>query len=765
MGAGVQHRRPQTIGPPIGDTPPGGGFARWGRFVFRHRRLVLLASLPALALSVVAAQQGGTLTGTSLTTSTQESSRAANLIAGELANGTGSTSTFDLIFHSSSESVGDPSFRSALEAAVSPLQGDPRVVGLVDPYNARTQAIAVALTSSDGHSALVTVSLKSTGPQAWADYDDLRSEVRSSTLDVTGTGLVPITEAFNRTLESDLHRAEAITVPVCLLLLVLIFASVVAASLPLGIGILSILGGLGATLTLNHFTDVSQYALNVVTLIGLGVSIDYSLFIVNRFREELISGASPEDAVAVAMSTAGRAIAFSGLTVAIGLSAMFFYQGTFLGSLGAAGAIVVALAVLYALTVLPALLAAIGPNLERWKVPFIGRGAPGSLWHGLASWVMTRPLVVLLPLVALLIVVASPIRALRLANGSVDILPSRLEARQGFDRLVTQFPGEAGNTIQVVMYYPDAAPLSGLRVGDQFDLDRRIAAIPGVERTSSIYDVESGLTRADYERLYSGDAAKLPADLAEAVRASVGQHIVVLNVLTNLDMNSEGAQRIVNTIRSDKGPEDGGQVLVGGQTAIDVDVVHFVGERTPFAVAFVILVTYSVLLLFTGSVVLPLKAIFMNLLSIGASFGALVWIFQQGHLAGLLGFTPQPIDPGVPVILFSVVFGLSMDYEVLLVSRIHEDYIRTGDNRSAVAEGLQRSGRLITGAAAIMVTVFLAFGLAEVVIIKALGIGLAIAVAIDATIVRALIVPATMRLLGDLNWWAPRRIRRLRVNL
>ena len=207
------------------------------------------------------------------------------------------------------------------------------------------------------------------------------------------------------------------------------------------------------------------------------------------------------------------------------------------------------------------------------------------------------------------------------------------------------------------------------------------------------------------------------------------------------------------------GVGDGGQVLVGGQTAVDLDVIKFITDRTPIAVGFVVLVTYLVLFLLTGSVVLPLKAVVLNFLSIGASFGALVWIFQQGHLSNLLNFTPQSIDPSIPVILFSIVFGLSMDYEVLLVSRIHEEYVRTGDNTAAVAAGLERSGRLITGAAAIMVTVFLAFGLAEVVIIKAIGIGLAIAVAIDATIVRALVVPAVMRLLGDFNWWAPRPLR------
>jgi RND superfamily putative drug exporter len=243
--------------------------------------------------------------------------------------------------------------------------------------------------------------------------------------------------------------------------------------------------------------------------------------------------------------------------------------------------------------------------------------------------------------------------------------------------------------------------------------------------------------------------------------ATVGAHIVLIQATTSSANTSDASRAIVDAIRADRGVGDGGQILVGGQTAVDLDVIHFITDRTPVAVAFVVLVTYFVLFLLTGSVVLPLKAVVLNFLSIGASFGALVWIFQQGHLSSLLGFTPQSIDPSIPVILFSIVFGLSMDYEVLLVSRIHEEYVRTGDNTAAVAAGLERSGRLITGAAAIMFTVFMAFGLAEVVIIKAIGIGLAIAVAIDATLVRALVVPAVMRLLGDLNWWAPHPLRRL----
>jgi RND superfamily putative drug exporter len=702
-------------------------FASWGRFVYRYRWATLVGSGALLAISIAGLLMGGTLTSGGPLTSNLESARAANLITSEFATSK-VTSNFVLLFTSKTESVSDPAFKAALTSALAPIEGDSRISSLITPYNAPSPRIAQAFTSTDGHQALVSIDLKSSGMQARKDYDALRAQVHSDTLTVQGTGFVAINEAFNKTLEADLQRAETVTLPVTLVLLVIIFASLVAAGLPLGVGVLTIVGGLAGTFFLNRFTDVSQYALNIVTLIGLGVSIDYSLFVVNRFRDELARGASREDAVATTMATAGRAITFSGITVAVGLSAMLFFQGTFMASMGAAGAIVVAVAVVYALTFLPAMLSVLGPRVNRLRIPIFRRATTsGGFWHGLATWVMRRPLVVLLPVVGFLLLAASPFIQLRLANGDVDMLPSHVEARQGYDQMVANFPGQDQTTFNIVVNYPDGSPQTPDRIANQFGLTQRIGAIPGVLHVTT---------------------------------AGVGKHVVLIQAATASPATSDASRNIVNAIRADQGVV-GGQVLVGGQTAVDLDVIKFIFDRTPIAIGFVVVFTYLVMFLLTGSVVLPLKAVLLNFLSIGASFGALVWIFQQGHLSTLLGFTPQSIDPSVPVILFSIVFGLSMDYEVLLVSRIHEEYVRTGDNTLAVASGLEKTARLITGAAAIMVTVFLAFGLAEVVIIKAIGIGLAVAVAIDATLVRALVVPAVMRLLGDWNWWAPRPLRRL----
>jgi RND superfamily putative drug exporter len=373
---------------------------------------------------------------------------------------------------------------------------------------------------------------------------------------------------------------------------------------------------------------------------------------------------------------------------------------------------------------------------------------------------MRRPLVVLALTLPCVLLAGTPFLAIRLAGTDVRALPPDSEARRAVDLLTREFPGQDQTQIAVVVAYPTDGPLSAARVGALYDLSRRIAALPGVLGVQGPVDVASGLGRAQYQALYARPAKALPPALGAVVRQAVGRRIAVLTALTAQPATSDGARAIVRSIRAMHTAGDG-QVLVTGDTAADLDNIAVIMDDTPAALGFIIVTTYLVLFLLLGSVILPLKAVLTDTLSICASFGALVWIFQQGHLSTWLNITPASLDPTVPVLLFCIVFGLSMDYEVLLLTRVKEEHQRTGDTRRAVAEGLERSGRLITGAAAIMVAVFLAFALADTVIIKAIGLGMALAVAVDATIVRALIVPAIMRLLDDLNWWAPRPLARL----
>jgi putative drug exporter of the RND superfamily len=729
-------------------------FAWWGHFVYRFRWPVLGVSLLLLAGSIVALKNGGSLKNSG--GQDTESGRAIALMHDQLPqSGPGAGSTFVLVFGSQTMGVQDPAFKQAVLAALQPLKDDSRVKSIDTPFDVPAEQ-AKAMTSTDGHHVFAQVSLKDDYATARGFYKQMRTEVHSDQLQVLGTGAVAIGSDFDKYLQSDLQRAELVSLIVILPLLLIVFATVVSAVLPLGVGGFAVLGGLAGVGLLARVTDVSTYATNIVTLIGLGVAIDYSLFIVNRFREELAGGATTEQALIASMRTSGRAVTFSGITVAIGLSAMLFFQGTFLASMGFAGAIVVAIAVLYALTFLASLLAILGPRVNKLGLPFPRRPAGRGLWHAIAIRVMRRPLLVLVPIVLLLVLIASPIFQIRIANGDVGMLPPNAETRQGYDQL-QKFPGQGSTFFNVVVRYPTGGPLTSDRVGDLYDLAQQMKQIAGVESVESMVSFDASLSRADYQALLTQPAAAQSARVQSIVHGTTGSQIAVLSVVTKFGPESDASRTIVRSLRSMAVPP-GSSVLVD---AFSLDFTDFILQRIPLAVAYVMIVTYLVLFLLTGSVVLPLKAVVMNILSIGASFGALVWVFQQGHLSSLLNFTAAPLDPSVPVLLFCLVFGLSMDYEVLLISRIQEEYRKTGDTTQAVAQGLEKSGRLITGAAAIMVAVFLAFGLADVVLIKSIGLGLALAVAIDATLVRALIVPAVMRLLGRVNWWAPRGLKRL----
>jgi len=710
---------------------------RWGRFVHRRRWAVLGASLAMLALSGVLLGQGGDL-GNPDTIPSTESGRASQLLSSELPRPTGAPTgaSFTLVFRSETLAVADAAYRQAVIDALAPLRGDSRVTSIRTYYDAPTPQSG--LLSRDGHGMLAFVQLKDPRSVAEAYFEDLRSVVRSDNLAVLATGGLPINRDFDVILDRDLQRAEIVSLPVALILMLIVFGTVVGALVPLGVGLLAIVGGLGGVFFLTRFTDVSTYALNIVTLIGLGTSIDYSLFVVARFREELAAGASREDALARSMATAGRAVVFSGLTVAIGLSGLLFFEGTFLASLGLAGAIVVAVAVVYALTFLPALLAILGSRVNAWRLPLPRRAQRGSgLWHSIATAVMRRPLLVLVPTVAFVLAAGSPFLHIRLANADTTALPPQSESRRGYDMLVRDFPGQEQSSMTIVVYFSDGDPLRAGRDAEVFALSRKIAGLRDVLSVTAPFDASGRVDR-------------------EAV---TGPHIVVMRAVTARPGASDEARDLVRAIRALPDPA-GGEVLVTGQSAFDIDTIDFIATHAIRAVAFIVVLTYVALFLLLGSVVLPLKAVLMNLLSISASFGAMVWVFVEGHFSQLMNFTPQALDPSVPGILFCIVFGLSMDYEVLLLSRIQEQYKRTGDNARAVAEGLERSGRLITAAAAIMVAVFTGFALADVVIIKSIGLGMAVAVALDATLVRALIVPAAMRLLGDLNWWAPSPIAR-----
>lgn len=724
----------------------------WARLMYRRRAVVLFASALVLPAALLVLVQGGTLT--TGTIAGIEAERAQRLA--ESALGRPGDASFVLVFRSAHLRYTDAAFREAMTRGLAPLVADPGL--LVTSPLTLPPALEARFVSPDGDAAFAVVAVQADVKEAARRYPELRARVDAAPLEVLATGHLAFTSDLDRTLEHDLVRAELVSLPLALFVLLLVFGSVVAAALPIGVGALAVLCGIAAVLGLSRVTDMAQYTINVVSLIGLGVAIDYSLFIVSRYRDELATGCGVEDAIARALDTTGRAVLFSGIAVGAGLSGLLFFHGSYLASMGLAGTVVVALAVAFTLTFLPAVLAYVGPRIDALRVGRPRRRDDGGRWHAVALSVMRHPIRVLVPTLALLLLLGAPFLRIELAATDVTVLPAETEARRGYELLRSEFPNQAANRIVALVTFPSGNAFTPERVGALYDASRRFRALPGVISVESVVDLDPRLDRAAWIGLASMPPAMRPPELSAALAAFVGGPVTMLEVLTEAPTTSHAARTIVQEIRQNMMVGDG-TLLVGGATAHDLDATEFVRTRTPAAIAFVMAATVLVLFFFLRSVVLPLKAVVMNVLSIAGSFGAMVWIFQDGHLSGLLGFEPRPLEPVLPPLLFCFVFGLSMDYEVLLLARIREEYRRTGDNTMSVAWGLEKSGRLILSAAAIMVAVFLAFALASVVVVKAMGVGLALAVALDATVVRVLVVPAAMRLFGNLNWWAPPFLR------
>ncbi len=741
---------PRPVSPP---PRPDSFLASWGRVVHRRRRVVFVLSVLALGGTIALLATGAELQPYKPPTVT-ESGRALELLADELP--VAPDAIFFLVFSHPDLESDDPAYETAVQAALAPIQGDERLAQLITPYEASPD-LARSMVSHDGHKILVVGAVHGAETVARENYVALRAEIHSPTLEIRGTGNAAIHQDIESILAEDLAKGETFALPFVAVLLLIVFGTFMAALLPLAIGVLAVGGGVALTFVLAQFVDVSVYATNVVTLVGLGVVIDYSLFIVSRFREELRQGHDTEAALARTLATAGRAVAFSGLTVAVGLSGMAFFTGLFIVTMGVAGAIVVAVAVLYALTLLPSILSLLGPRINKARVPFIHperASTATGFWHRLAIGVMKRPTLVLVPALSLILLMGVPLLALHTAGGGPHALPAYAESRQGFEALANDFPGQGGTTLRVVADFTDGNVLSAGHVSGLYDYGQRLATLDDVAGIDSVVSLDTALTQQDYVDLYASPRAEWPTGVQDLVVRTTGAHIVEFTVHAHLDPTGNAARDLTVAIRS-LTPPPGADVLVTGQPAIDHDTLQIIEDKTPWAVLYIVTATYVLLFLQTRSLLLPLKAVVMNFLSIVAAFGLVVWIFQQGYLSDALDFTPGPIDPSTLILLFANMFGLSMDYEVLMLARMHEEWNRTHDNRAAVAWGLEKSGRLITSAAAIMVLVFAAFAFGDVVFIKAFGLGLALAILIDATIVRGLIVPAAMRLMGRWNWWAP----------
>jgi RND superfamily putative drug exporter len=738
-------------------------FDRLGRFVVRHARLVIGAWGVLIVLALpLAPQAPGALSAGGFINANLESAQAKAILEAELG---APPSALVIVFSSPDLEAGAPAFELGAAAAMHDIPASPHVARVV------SHLLQPRQVSADRHTAYDVVLLDLPPDDSPKALPILRAALREAPgLTVELAGGPAFYGDVQTVSEHDLQRSEIISLPLAALALLLVFGSVVAAGVPLIVGGTSVLIALAGVFLIASFMPMSIFVLNLATLLGLGLGVDYSLLMTSRFREELAkrpadSDDAVADAVRITVATAGRAVFFSGLTVLLGLLGLVLFEFMILRSVGIAGALVVGLAVLAALTLLPALLTVIGPNLDRFAVRRVSARPEGDgSWARLARRVMRRPLAVLIPTLALLLVLGSPFLHVRFNAPDASILPAGVPSRAAFDRLQAEF-GEGAFAPITIAVRTGGRATSHDNLARLYEYSRRIAADPRVRRVDSLVDVDRRLTLAQYQLLYGDPNGPRDRFVATALAATTRGDLTAFTLTTPYGPNRAEGRALVADLRDPRSalaPPAGVGILVGGGAADVADVVDGVAADFPRTALFIVISTYLVLFALLRSVVLPAKALLMNALSITASFGALVWIFQDGNLSAPLGFQPLGfVETTQPVILFCVLFGLSMDYEVFLLTRMKEVWDATGDNTEAVARGLERSGRIVTSAALIVVVVAGSFAFADIVLIKALGLGVAIAVALDATVVRALLVPSTMRLLGHWNWWMPARLERI----
>ena len=729
-------------------------FEAWGRALYRRRRLTLGLTLVLVAFAAVwgTGVFGKLSSGDNFTPPASQSQREANQAASVFGR---NDADVIVLYRSASMTVSDPGYRQAVTAALSGL---PRAdIARVTTY---WSTGSPSLVSTDRHSTYAVLQLTGADDAArHTTYDAIKTELTPASLAASGVtarvgGTVPMEVAINSEVTADIAKAEGFSMPVLLILLMVIFGSLAAASLPVAIGGVAILGSFTVLRLLTMTTTVSIYSVNITTILGLGLAIDYGLFMVTRFREELHRQPTVEQAVVRTVATAGRTVAVSGVTVALALTSLMLFPEDFLRSMGYGGVATVAVDMLAALTVLPALLAVLGYRVNALRIrrsvqyrttgPAPGDASTGETsgaWYRLAHSVMRRPAVYATVIVIGLLALAAPF--LRISWGGTDArtLPAASTVRQVSQTLASDFPVNSTAPIEALVTLPRTS-------GAATALDaylHRIEAIPGVTGAQVTGVKVTGV------KVAGGTGEDVPP----------GESTVRVDIGYAPDTVSSAARHIVTQIR-DTPPPPGATVLVGGTTAGLVDELASLGATLPWMALLVGVSTFVLLFLAFGSMVLPLKAIVMNVLSLSATFGVVVWIFQWGHLSGWLRFTPTgSIDPTMPILMLAIIFGLSMDYEVFLLSRIREHYDQTGDNTASVAAGLQRTGGLITSLALLLIIVVGAFSASGITFIKLMGVGMIVALLVDATVVRVLLVPATMRLLGRANWWAPRPLRRL----
>jgi len=700
----------------------------------RHpwRVVSVWAILFVVSVGLISALLSGVLTTTATFTNKPDSKAGQDLLESRLRGPQKANEA--VIIHSESLKVSDAAFRSEVEQIYGSISAlGPDIIESSENYY---QANNPNLVSEDGRTTIIPITMAGGLDKAADNVKDVIKIIDDTNarngFEVSITGTAAIGYDFNKASEEDLARGEMIGGLIALAILLLVLGAVVSALVPLVLAIVSIVLALGMTALLGQGFEFSFFVTNMISMMGLAVGIDYTLFVLSRFREERSRGRSVVEAVDVASSTAGRAVLFSGLTVIIALMGMLIIPSTIYRSLAAGAIFVVGFAILASLTLLPAIMALLGDNVNRLRLPFIQKlqdefdeSRPGGFWDKVATTVMRHPVIGVVAVTAVLIAAAIPYFDINAGSAGVSTFPDSFRSKQGFQVLEREFDGGTVAPAEIVIDRDAKSPAVGA----------------AVEELKAILAQDNVFGPATYETNEAGTVGLLSVQIA-------------------IDPYLDEANNAIKRLRSEYIPEAfagvPGNVYVTGLTAINVDSVHVTSSYTPFVFAFVLGLSFVLLMLVFRSLVVPAKAIVMNLLSVGAAYGLIVLVFQKGFAAGLLGFQQvDTVEFWLPLFLFSILFGLSMDYHVFLLSRIRERYDQTHDNGEAVAYGLRSTGRLITGAALIMVAVFGGFAMGSLVMLQQFGFGLGVAVLIDATIIRSILVPSTMKLLGKWNWYLP----------
>jgi RND superfamily putative drug exporter len=748
----------------------------YGRQVHRFRWFILAFWVVALAASIpFVTRVGSVLQSGGYSYSDSEAGHVSSIISSKLHP---APTQLLVVFRSDHTSVNALDYRQEVNNFTSKVRAFPHVSGVVQSG-----------PGQDGRTMFVTISFSVNSGTVKDQLDGFQKLVSTSASAGPAhayiTGDPAISKDFSGITQSDTEHAEFFALPIALLVLLVVFGTLLAALTPLMLAMVAVPVALALIYAIALYTDMSIFVLNVASIVGLGISIDYSLFMTRRFRDELANGRTVREAVAWSIATSGEAILFSGLIVMIGFCGLLLIGIPFMTSFGVGGAVVVATSVLAALTLLPSLLSVLGYRINALRVPFLSRftmdarhstsaqverpaGESQGFWQKWALAVMRRPVLIILVVAAILIGLGWPIFSLNLGTPDATALPANAASRQGLEILNAEFPQTKENIISIIAQTPDGSSiLTNSNLAKVDALSNWIAGQPHITNVVSLTHLPASpgappLTEQQLVALYSSGAYKENPALAQLVSSTTSGNTTLITASANTVVDSSaGKALIVNLRAGDKAAGHGLTVLVGGDQADSLDFNNYLYGNFPRAILFILASTYILLMLMFRSLLLPLKAILMNVLSLSVCYGVLVFIFQWGNLSNVLSFTSEgSLDSTIPILLFCILFGLSMDYEVFLLSRVYEEWLRTHDNRQAVVRGLEKTGGVITNAALLFVIVAGAFIFTSILLIKEMGVGMTVAVVVDAAIIRMLLVPATMRLLGRWNWWLPGKASR-----